>query len=231
MAYATIDELAVALRVRVTAENTALLQTCLDAAALEINHDIDLVLEEGTVHPPAPYLFSTSTQATDPGAGRVRYNKVSTPPTSQLYVDVLDDAAVDHTAGLQEATTSDVIEFADAVASDVWERFQLTGPAVNNTGWFMLPVAFLAASTERLDRTEGKQLAVLTLRPARLLPPQELALANRVNVLRGVEWYKSNDAAFGVIGFEETGALQAPRDGFNRHAYTLSPLKRQWGLA
>jgi hypothetical protein len=95
----------------------------------------------------------------------------------------------------------------------------------------MLPVAFLAASTERLDRTEGKELAVLTLRPARLLPPQELALANRVNVLRGVEWFKSNDAAFGVIGFEETGALQAPRDGFNRHAYTLSPLKRQWGLA
>ena len=56
-------------------------------------------------------------------------------------------------------------------------------------------------------------------------------LANRVNVLRGVEWFKANDAAFGVIGFDQTGALQAPRDGFNRHAYTLTPLKEQWGLA
>jgi hypothetical protein len=62
------------------------------------------------------------------------------------------------------------------------------------------------------------------------LDPED-PLANRVNVLRGVEWAKANDAAFGVIGFDQTGALQAPRDGFNRHAYTLTPLKRHWGLA
>ena len=67
-------------------------------------------------------------------------------------------------------------------------------------------------------------------------PPEEPIpvgdpLANRVNVLRGVEWFKSNDAAFGVIGYDQTGALQAPRDGFNRHAYTLAPLKRRYGIA
>jgi hypothetical protein len=56
-------------------------------------------------------------------------------------------------------------------------------------------------------------------------------LANRVNILRAVEWAKANDAAFGVIGFDQTGALQAPRDGFNRHAYTLTPLKQRWGIA
>ena len=52
-----------------------------------------------------------------------------------------------------------------------------------------------------------------------------------MNVLRGVEWWKANDAAFGVIGFDDTGALQAPRDGFARHAATLNPLKQQWGVA
>jgi len=57
------------------------------------------------------------------------------------------------------------------------------------------------------------------------------ALANRVNVLRGVEWFKSNDAAFGVIGFAETGALQAPKNTFARHAATLVVLKEQWGVA
>ena len=57
------------------------------------------------------------------------------------------------------------------------------------------------------------------------------ALAQRVNVLRGVEWWKSNDAAFGVIGFDQTGALQAPRDGFARHERTLIPLKEQFGVA
>jgi hypothetical protein len=62
------------------------------------------------------------------------------------------------------------------------------------------------------------------------IPPGD-ALAERVNVIRGLEWFKSNDAAFGVIGFEETGALRAPRDSFRRHAAELIPLKEQWGLA
>jgi len=109
MAYATVEELAAALRVRVTPDNTAALQACLDAAAEEIDHDVDRFEED-----PIP-------------------------------------------------------------AGD--------------------------------------------------------ALAGRVNLVRAVEWYKSNDAAFGVIGFDQTGALQAPRDGFNRHAFALTPLKQQWGIA
>jgi hypothetical protein len=56
-------------------------------------------------------------------------------------------------------------------------------------------------------------------------------LANRVNLLRGVEWWKANDAAFGVIGFDQTGAIRAPRDSFARHEAALLPLKQQWGVA
>lgn len=109
MAYATVEELAAALRVRVTPDNTATLQACLDAAAAEIDHDVDRV---------------------DP------------------------------------------------------------------------------------------------------IPPGD-ALANRVNLVRAVEWFKSNDAAFGVLGMTEGGGsiLTAPRDAFNRHAYTLTPLKQKWGIA
>ena len=61
--------------------------------------------------------------------------------------------------------------------------------------------------------------------------PDGDALANRVNLVRGVEWYKANDAAFGVIGFDETGALRLPKSTFARHAVTLTPLKQQWGVA
>ena len=61
--------------------------------------------------------------------------------------------------------------------------------------------------------------------------PDGDALANRVNVLRAVEWWKSNDAAFGVIGFDQTGALTAPKDGFARHARSLIPLKQRFGVA
>jgi hypothetical protein len=60
--------------------------------------------------------------------------------------------------------------------------------------------------------------------------PTDDALANRVNILRGVEWFKANDAAFGVIGVSETGSLQAPRNTMARHAIALLPLKQQWGI-
>jgi hypothetical protein len=57
------------------------------------------------------------------------------------------------------------------------------------------------------------------------------ALASRVCLARAVEWWKSNDALFGIIGTAEIGALRAPRDGFARHARSLGPLKEQWGFA
>jgi hypothetical protein len=106
LAYATVDELAAALRVKVTPDNAAALQACLDAAATEIDHGVD---------------------RTDP-----------------------------------------------------------------------IPV--------------------------------DDALANRVNILRGVEWWKANDAAFGIVGFTDTGALHAPRDGFARHVRALIPLKQLFGV-
>lgn len=56
-------------------------------------------------------------------------------------------------------------------------------------------------------------------------------LANRVNILRGVEWHKANDAAFGVLGVSDTGTLQAPRNTMRRHAIALLPLKEQFGVA
>jgi hypothetical protein len=59
----------------------------------------------------------------------------------------------------------------------------------------------------------------------------QLALVNRVTVLRAVEWWKANDAAFGLIGTAELGQLRAPRDGFDRHRLTLYSLKQQWGVA
>jgi hypothetical protein len=68
-------------------------------------------------------------------------------------------------------------------------------------------------------------------RPADNPVPPADPLANRVNLVRAVEWWKSNDAAFGIIGFDQAGSLQAPRDGFNRHAYALTPLKLGWGIA
>jgi len=115
MAYATVDELAAALRLTVTANNTAALQRCLDSAAREIDATID------AVPPVAP-----------------------DPPWTPVGAD--------------------------------------------------------------------------------------LALIKSTNILRGVEWWKANDAAWGVLGFAEVGAMKLPRSTFARHAATLIPLKQQWGI-
>jgi hypothetical protein len=108
VAYATPDELAEALRVRVTASNTALLTACLEAAAEEIDHD--------------------------------------------------------------------------------------------------------------LDRTEP-------------MPDPTPASVVRCNVNRAVEWFKAADAAYGIVGFEQVGLLHAPKDGFARHAVTITRWKQQWSIA
>jgi hypothetical protein len=41
LAYATVDDLAGALHVRVTAENQIALQRAVDAASVEVDHDVD----------------------------------------------------------------------------------------------------------------------------------------------------------------------------------------------
>jgi len=60
-------------------------------------------------------------------------------------------------------------------------------------------------------------------------PPD--ALAHGVNLARAVEWYKSNEAVFGVLGYEGIGLANVPRDGFARYAAALIPLTQSFGLA
>lgn len=55
-------------------------------------------------------------------------------------------------------------------------------------------------------------------------------LVNRVNLMRGVEWYKANDAAFGILGTDEN-AMRLPKSTFARHAVTLTPRRTRWGIS
>lgn len=59
----------------------------------------------------------------------------------------------------------------------------------------------------------------------------EMALAVSVALVRAVEWWKANDAAFGVLGSAELGQLRVPREGFARHWYTLVPLIERFAVA
>ena len=225
MAYATVDELAAALRVRVTVDNTATLQACLDAAAVEIDHEIDAPDAEWGAD---DWQFSTLTANADPGPGRVRLNDANENQATFMYLDPLAANGTDYYSTLVAVRDNDAVEVKE-LNSGRWHRYWITGDALDNVGWLTVPIAF--ADSSGPPPQELVDLETLTLTFVRPTKPYADPLANRVNVLRGVEWWKANDAAFGVIGFDQTGALQAPRDGFNRHAFTLTPLKRQWGIA
>jgi hypothetical protein len=88
------------------------------------------------------------------------------------------------------------------------------------------------ALQRRLDAADAECLAeVDPYSDAPLVPANGQALYDSTVLQRAVEWWKANDAAFGIVGFSESGGLRAPRDGFDRHAAVLSPLVQQWGLA
>ena len=63
------------------------------------------------------------------------------------------------------------------------------------------------------------------------LPDPPPAAVVATNIDRAVEWYKAADAAYGIVGVEDTGAIRAPKDGFARHAQNLTPFKQRWGIA
>lgn len=97
-----------------------------------------------------------------------------------------------------------------------------TTVSAKNADWLAYSVA---AASDEIDHQCG--------RPADGSDPIRTgdAIAHAVCIARGVEHYKANDAAFGALGFDGTGVIQAPRDGFARHAADLIPLTRTFGIA
>lgn len=63
------------------------------------------------------------------------------------------------------------------------------------------------------------------------LPDPVPAAIVQTNIDRAVEWYKAADAAYGIVGVEDTGAIRAPKDGFARHAQNITAYKHRFGIA
>lgn len=227
MAYATVDELAAALRIAVTAANTEALQTCLDAAAIEIDDTIDAPAEIAL--PRGTWAFDTATAAADPGPGLVRLNRTTPAATTEIYADEEEQPGVAAASFADELpTTGDVIRMEDHAAASRFEQFAVTGPAIDETGWVRIPVDRTATSGT-LVLAAGTFVDLVFYRPSRPVG-NALALANRVNIVRGVEWWKAQDAAFGVLGSTDLGPVRAPKDQFARHALELVPLKQRFGV-
>ena len=63
------------------------------------------------------------------------------------------------------------------------------------------------------------------------LPVPPPAGVVEANILVAVDLWKGSDAAFGVIGFEQVGAVRVSPGATDRVANLLIPYKVQWGVA
>lgn len=94
-----------------------------------------------------------------------------------------------------------------------------------------LRIAVTPANTDALQTClDAAALEVDDAIDAVVPPSPDNPLCNRVNLVRAVEWWKAQDAAFGVLGSTDLGPVRTPRDSFARHAKELVPLKQQWGV-
>lgn len=59
------------------------------------------------------------------------------------------------------------------------------------------------------------------------VPPE----IEHANIALAVEAFKMPDAAFGILGFDDTGAIRAAKDTVPRYWSLLTPHKIRWGIA
>lgn len=63
------------------------------------------------------------------------------------------------------------------------------------------------------------------------LSDDQTAIAAEVNLERGVEHWRDEESAFGIIGLGDVGPIYTARNSWERYAFKLAPLKSRWGLA
>ena len=94
------------------------------------------------------------------------------------------------------------------------------------------PSAEQESAMERcLIASSGEINAEIDLAEGATLTGWQLALANQVNLERAAELWKLQEVQFGVVLGTEFGPTHIARNTWDKHAYTLAPLKNQWGLA
>jgi hypothetical protein len=90
----------------------------------------------------AVWRYSTNNTMADPGSGQYRTGSGTFSGTTQIAIDVITNGGVDFTNTLKTLLAGDIIEIQDQGNSANWARYTLSANPTNNTGWFLLPVAW-----------------------------------------------------------------------------------------
>lgn len=110
---------------------------------------------------------------------------------------------------------------AYAETDELFRILQVRSPSTEQT----------AAAERVLDMAAAEIDAELNLAADATIAPEYLPLVEQVNLDRAMELWQVHPV-FGVVGLgSEFGATHVARNSWDRHAFTLAPAKRQWGLA
>jgi len=90
------------------------------------------------------FIFSTDVTTTDPGDGKLKFNNIGGFSVTEIYIDKFTTDLVDIGALLENLATNDSIRIQKADEDDNNIIYKLTGTAVDNDGWWTIPVVFMA---------------------------------------------------------------------------------------
>jgi len=165
------------------------------------------------------------------GSGIYYLDPFTFPDEAGSYVLVYDDDggtyALGHTATEELTVSSSVGEPATGdTYADTDELFRVLKIREPSAAQILSGERVLATATWEIDHF----VAAPDDDP---LTGPEVSLAQIVCLERAVEHWRQQEISFGLMAAEGIGgpAERIARDTFERHRYTLSSLKRQWGIA
>lgn len=144
-----------------------------------------------------------------------------------LYDDDAGVAAPGHTATEELEITSSAPDedFSGDTYATTEELFRIlkipTPSAAQEAAGERVLIAAAGEINSEIDLAEGVALA-----------GWQVSLAAQVNLQRAAELWHMQEVPLGIAGLgSEFGAIHLARNTWDKHAYTLAPLKNQWGLA
>jgi hypothetical protein len=139
------------------------------------------------------------------------------------YRIVFRDATGDEsqaTAAIQNVASSDFTAYTSVI--ELARILKISTPSDEQT----------TAMERVLLAAAGEINAEIDLAEDVSLSGWQLALAAQVNLQRAEELWHLQEVPMGLAGLgSEFGATHLARNSWDKHAYTLAPLKNQWGLA
>lgn len=94
----------------------------------------------------ASYLFSTTTTASDPSAGNLRFNNATMSSVTAVYISVTGTSSTDYTQAITRLQIGDTLDIIDTTSGTKWLRAEITA-ITNNTTWFNFTVTYIASGS------------------------------------------------------------------------------------